>query len=254
MSLIPRRNTRILVLILVLVGVFSMTVAERWWVRSWSHPLHVAIYPIGLDEASRDYVAGLSAEEFREIGPYLQSQAKRWDIHEVPAPVIELKPVLKAPPPAAHPTSRWEAIKFSLGLRWYAFRNTPFWSGLGTVRLFLLYHTAQPGEALPHSLGLQKGLLGVVHVFSDARQRGQNNMVITHELMHALGATDKYDPANGMPIHPIGYADPHADPVLPQYQAEIMGGRIPRSETRAEIPASLDKTVVGYATAAEIGW
>lgn len=34
----------------------------------------------------------------------------------------------------------------------------------------------------------------------------------------------------------------------------IMGGRIPLSPGKAEIPLGLDQVVVGPATAAEIGW
>ena len=138
-------------------------------------------------------------------------------------------------------------------MRWYAFRHTPFWQSLGTVRLFVLYHPPQFNQALPHSHGLQKGLLGVVHVFASDTQRAQNNFVIAHELLHTLGATDKYD-ANGRPLNPIGLADPNMQPPYPQYKAEIMGGRIAISAERAEMPKGLEEAVVGYATAAEIGW
>jgi hypothetical protein len=247
------RAFRILILLVILFVVGVMTLAEKYWVRTWTHPLHVAVYPIALDAESRDYVVGLTAEEFRDVGEFILRESQHWGIKDVLAPRIDLKAPIHDMPPLGHSTSKWEAIKLSLRLRWFAFRHTPFWQGLGTVRLFLLYHHAAPGEVLPHSLGLQKGLLGVVHLFSDERQHAQNNVVMTHELLHALGATDKYD-ANGMPIHPWGYADPHAVPLLPQYQAEIMGGRVPISETQAVIPSSLAKTVVGAATAAEIGW
>jgi hypothetical protein len=96
-------------------------------------------------------------------------------------------------------------------------------------------------------------LLGVVHVFASDSQQAQNNIVIAHELLHTLGAIDKYD-ASGQPLNPQGYADLHAYPLHPQQQAEIMAGRIPVTEHRAEMPRSLADTVIGYATAAEIGW
>ncbi len=57
-----------------------------------------------------------------------------------------------------------------------------------------------------------------------------------------------------MPRHPDGYAEPDAQPLLPQRLAEIMGGRIPVANDRAEIPESLAQTLIGNATAAEIGW
>jgi len=247
------RGLRILILLAVLFAVLFISIGERYWVRTWSHPLHVAIYPIALDAQSQEFVSQLSLEDFQEISGYLRAEAARWGNKAMPDPLLELKAPLQALPPTGHATTAWEAIRLSLGLRWYAFRNTPFWQGLGTIRLFLLYHQPIPGQALPHSLGLQKGLLGVVHVFAEPDQQAQNNVIITHELMHALGASDKYD-AQGMPSFPLGYADPYADPVLPQHQAEIMAGRIPRSETRAVIPENLGQTLVGSATAAEIGW
>ena len=108
-------------------------------------------------------------------------------------------------------------------------------------------------QAVRMRQGLQKGLLGVVHVFASDTQRAQNNFVIAHELLHTLGATDKYD-ANGRPLNPIGLADPNTQPPYPQYKAEIMGGRIAISAERAEMPKGLEEAVVGYATAAEIGW
>jgi hypothetical protein len=52
-----------------------------------------------------------------------------------------------------------------------------------------------------------------------------------------------------LPIYPAGYAEPDKNPRLPQSKAEIMGGRIALDEQGAEIPASLDDTVIGTETA-----
>ena len=56
--------------------------------------------------------------------------------------------------------------------------------------------------------GLQKGLIGVVNAFASDEQAAQNNVVIAHELLHTVGATDKYDPRTNQPSHPDGYAEP----------------------------------------------
>ena len=79
-------------------------------------------------------------------------------------------------------------------------------------------------------------------------------IVATHELLHTLGASDKYDPATNLPLHPTGYAEPYLEPRYPQQFAEIMGGRIPESSGRARIPSNLAETVIGPDTAREIGW
>jgi hypothetical protein len=57
-----------------------------------------------------------------------------------------------------------------------------------------------------------------------------------------------------MPAYPDGYADPERMPLFPQLKAEIMGGRIPISETQAIIPNGLKEVSVGSQTAAEIRW
>ncbi len=82
----------------------------------------------------------------------------------------------------------------------------------------------------------------------------KNNVVIAHELLHTVGATDKYSPADNLPLFPIGYADPDRQPLYPQSMAEIMGGRIPVSETQAVIPKSLVQAMIGPQTALEINW
>lgn len=247
------RARRILILLLILLLVSGVTLFERLWVRGWTRPLAVAIYPIAMDEASSDFVDQLRPDDFNEIGAFLARESPRWRRGVISTVHVKLKQPIRTIPPLDQIQSAWQAIQWTLRLRWYAFRQTPFWSSLGTVRLFVLYHPLQFDQALPHSHGLQKGLLGVVHVFASDTQRAQNNFVIAHELLHTLGATDKYD-ANGHPHFPIGFADPNSDPPYPQYKAEIMGGRIALSPSRAEMPRGLDEAVIGYATAAEIGW
>jgi hypothetical protein len=83
---------------------------------------------------------------------------------------------------------------------------------------------------------------------------GTNNVVILHEMLHTLGATDKYDRASNMPLFPDGYAEPERMPRLPQHFAEIMGGRIPIGTLRADQPDGLHQVVIGRQTAREINW
>ena len=78
--------------------------------------------------------------------------------------------------------------------------------------------------------------------------------MIAHELLHTLGATDKYNPANDAPRYPDGYGDPRQMPLYPQSTAEMMAGRRMLSATRWEQAASLDEVVIGPATALEIRW
>ena len=120
--------------------------------------------------------------------------------------------------------------------------------------MYLVYHDPAQRPRLPHSAGLRDGLLGVVNVFASSAMSGANNVVIAHEFLHTLGATDKYDPANNQPRFPDGYADPEREPLHPQALAEIMAGRIPVSESAAGQPRSLNQVLIGPLTAREINW
>jgi hypothetical protein len=94
-------------------------------------------------------------------------------------------------------------------------------------------------------VGLQKGMVGIVNGYADRRYRGTNNVVIAHEFLHTLGATDKYSPETGHPIDPDGIAEPDREPLYPQRYAEIMGGRI-------ALTADNSQAVIGTLTATEI--
>jgi hypothetical protein len=95
-------------------------------------------------------------------------------------------------------------------------------------------------------------MVSIVNGYADRRYRGTNNVVIAHEFLHTLGATDKYSPASGQPIGPDGLAEPQLEPLYPQRYAEIMGGRIAVAEDDSIIPTSLDYAVIGPLTAREI--
>ena len=120
------------------------------------------------------------------------------------------------------------------------------------IRIFVLYHDPSFTRSVPHSVGMQKGLIGVVHAFADRGMTGANNVVIAHEILHTLGASDKYDLASLAPLYPAGYAEPDNDPLYPQSSAEIMAGRFAVDAETFEMPESLDDVLVGDATALEI--
>jgi hypothetical protein len=95
-------------------------------------------------------------------------------------------------------------------------------------------------------------MFGIVNAYSSRKDQGRNNVVIAHEFLHTLGATDKYDRTTAMPLAPHGFAEPERSPLFPQTKAELMGGRIPVSSDTAEVPPSLRQVVIGPLTAREI--
>jgi hypothetical protein len=146
-------------------------------------------------------------------------------------------------------------ILWSLKLRYYRFRALSTLSrSRPKIALFLLYHDPARTQSVPHSAGLQRGLTAVVHLFGSRSQEAQNRIVMTHELLHTFGATDKYDLATGLPLYPDGFAEPDLAPRYPQRLAEIMAGRQPVSAAEARLPDSLEDERVGPVTAREIGW
>jgi hypothetical protein len=251
------RYLRIAILLFILATVAQTAWLSRTRSAEWKTPLRVAIYPIPGDasDATRRYVAALTKDTFTPLDEFFSREAARYSITVMPPVDVALAPAIASPPPPApHGGSALQAIVWSLHFRYWAWRNDTLKGPKPHVRMFITYRDPALTQSLPHSTGLQKGMLGAVNAFASSEQQGENNVVIAHELLHTLGASDKYDPATNQPRLPEGYADPHAQPLHPQRRAEIMGGRIAVSETQAEMPASLKQTVVGATTAKEIGW
>ena len=120
--------------------------------------------------------------------------------------------------------------------------------------MFVVYRDPALTPTVPHSAGLAKGMIGVVYAFATPIMGGANDVIIAHEMLHTLGATDKYDPANDAPLFPEGYGDPRQQPLFPQQQAELMAGRRVLAPNRWEQPEDLGEVVIGAATASEIRW
>ncbi len=248
---------RILALLLVLLLVAVGTWRDRVRSTQWRVPLFVAIYPVAADDSARTsaYVAALSGERFASIDRFFAAQARRYDLALQTPLQTRLKPALHERPPERRADAGMiDTLLWSLKLRYWASRQTAHASEPADIRIFVLYHDPALSPSVPHSLGLQKGLIGVVYAFAQEDMDGGNDMVIAHEILHTLGATDKYDYATDAPRFPDGYGDPAQSPLFPQATAEVMGGRRMISQTRWEQPAGLDEVVIGASTALEIRW
>ncbi len=250
------RKLRILILLFILltVGLGAWRANSR--LTAWEHTIHVGIYPIAADDspATQSFIRGLDAESLSDIAEWMQAESQRYDKPVLrPISLNVAPPLAEQPPLPPEHASALDAIVWSLKLRWWASRHDAIAGPKPHVRLFVLFHDPDRMPRLPHSTGLSKGQVGIVHAFASRLQRKQNSVVLAHELLHTFGATDKYDPATLLPVYPAGYAEPERNPRWPQRFAEIMGGRTPIDERNAEIPNSLDDTLVGSATAIEIG-
>jgi hypothetical protein len=249
------RNIRIALLLTILGVVAAGTWMDRAMTTSWERSLVVGIYPIDADgePATRRYIESLREPQFQPIANFFAREAREFDVHLERPVSLTLHPEIEAlPPRLAADSGAFGIMWWSLKMRWYAWRATA--DNPSQIRLFVLYHDPDRSSSVPHSLGLQKGLIGIVYAYATPEMDGANNIVIAHELMHTLGATDKYDMTTLLPSYPDGYAEPNASPRYPQSAAEIMAGRRMLSREEAEMPNSLNDVIVGATTAAEIRW
>jgi len=252
------RQLRIVVLLFILL----LVAGDAWLANSratdWDNALWIAIYPINADggHVAGEYIAQLGNSAFSPLEDFFPRQANRYGLVAKELVKVRLGPEVETLPPVP-PTDGnvFAVVWWSLKLRFWAMRT-----GLGVdgppadIRIYVIYHDPLQQPRLAHSLGLKEGLIGVVNAYASKAYTARNNVVIAHEFLHTLGATDKYDPVSRQPVYPQGYAQPEQKPLYPQNLAELMGGRIPVSGTHSEIPASLKRTVIGRVTAAEINW
>jgi hypothetical protein len=252
------KTVRVSLLLILLGLVAGQQLLERVATQSWKETLWVGIFPLNGDGSAgaQQYIESLTPADFAPLEDFFRREAHRYGV-SLESPVhIELYPEGRALPPVLpRDAGPFGIAWWSLSLRWFAFRHgdSPG-QAPPRVRIFVLYYDPQNLPSVPDSHGLQKGLVAVVHAFADKAMSGGNAIVIAHEFLHTVGASDKYDLESGAPLFPLGYADPQAQPLYPQTDAEIMAGRRPLTASEWEMPRNLTHVLVGPATALEIRW
>ena len=249
---------RLLILLTILLVVALNAWIDRALTTDWDLPLRVTVYPIGLpghaDAAA--YAARLTADDFADVAAFFASEASTYGVAlEEPVRIRVSHAARQPPPPRSNDAGAVTTAIWSLRMRWWAWRvsaNDPL--PTPDIQVFALYQPGHENVALPDSVGLAKGLLAVANLFAHGAAAGTNQIVVAHELLHTLGATDKYDRATGQPRAPEGLGEPDREPLFPQEYGEIMAGRIALSADDAAMPHDLDAMVIGAVTAREIGW
>jgi hypothetical protein len=252
------KRLRIAALLYVLVFVAAAEFVTGRNATDWNSPLWVDIYAVAgdADPQTLDYARALAPTEFADAEAFLTNEAKRYGVALEQPFKFRIIGLHDRPLPQLRPDAgALDVLWWSLAMRLLAARLR--WSAdgpSGDIVVFAVFHEPEAGVPLDRSTALDKGLIAVANVFADRTARATNQIVLAHELLHTLRATDKYSLTSNAPLYPDGYAAPDARPLLPQDKAELMAGRIPLDRQRAEIPRDLREVVIGAATAREIGW
>lgn len=251
------KRLRLTVLIVLLVLVAHHQWNERTRHARWDAPLFVAIYPFSGDASSAATQAAKSLDRTKlaaSINDYLAEQAARYGLELPRAFYIEIGAApRRIPPPPPIDGHFLQRMSWVAQVRWWRWRFDE--QGLDPDIIVLAgYHDPESSPILPHSTGLQPVRLVISNLFAGSRWHGANEVVLLHEILHTLGATDKYDISSGLPLFPQGFAEPERQPLLPQRYAELMAGRIPINASEAIQAASLSQTLIGPETAREIHW
>ena len=187
------RGVRMGALLLILVAVAVGEWRTGRALQAWDDPLWVGIYAIAGDDS--DAVAGwidrLAADDFAGIEAWLAEQGRHWGIGVATPFRLVLGDPIASPPPEPPPSGALATAAWSLRMRaWSRARLDEQPGPRPDIALYVLYHDPERLPVLPHSLGLRKGRFGIVHAYASPEMRGSNRVVMAHELLHVVGATD----------------------------------------------------------------
>lgn len=248
---------RLAILSLLLLIVACDTYLNYSRTTAWNHSLRVVLYPINADgdPLTQTYIQRLNTEHFKDVEDFFKQEALRLQLKIAQPFQVKLGPTLETSPPALTRDGVLSTMWWSLKIRFWAyFVEKKYPHPSAHIQVFVNYYHPGKNSQLPSSHGMQKGLLGVVNAYADDIFHPTNQVIIAHEILHTVGASDKYERDTNLPQFPHGYALPRLEPLYPQTMAEIMGGRVPLSPEEAVMPRNLRQTLIGESTAREIHW
>ena len=254
------RVTILLSILFVVVLWAVRDVRSRRARNEWDHTLTIAIALVRLERVDEASLAALRAR-LPALEDRLASELAR---HHPGAPRpfrFELTTPVDAasPPPVPTADGPVDLVKHSMALSAYLKdidTRAAIEPDLYDSRIYVAMRRPRKTErTLVEGRSEQGGRVGIVELELDAEAEAVDLalIVVAHELLHTLGATDKYDAA-GRTLIPHGLAEPERVPLFPQPYAEIMGRNRMLSPTQERVPSSLAEIAVGSTTAREIGW
>ena len=197
---------RVSILLFILLFVALSTWLTQSRSTDWENSLWVKVYPINADgsEIVTRYIESLDADNFAAIESFVAREAERYgNTLQRPLRMEVGEPINEQPPVIDPDFGVVDIMIWSLKMRWWASSTAGEQDEIDPdVRIFVRYHRPDGAILLENSVGLQKGMVGIVNARAGRREQGSNNVIIAHEFLHTLGATDKYDPSNGQPVPP----------------------------------------------------
>lgn len=229
--------------------------AER---NTWVRPLHVGFVLLRAGPVSEN-TGDLLRARMSDLQSHLEHEFQRWrQTTRVPFIFSVYGPLdITTPPPESHGEKLTDLAYFAYQ-QWRYLRDVDARvhvprSELDS-RIYVVLRPANTGELqFVEGQSEQGGRVGVVGVQLDESMVDFALIVATHELMHTLGASDKYDEM-GHVLVPDGLAEPDRVPTFPQQYFEVMARNRPLSPELEEPPDALEELRIGRKTAQEIGW
>lgn len=253
-------RARVTVLLTILLGVLLWASGDYYQRRArttWQRPLRVALILVEREPIEPSTIALLN-HRVHELERRLASEYKRHEGREFTPFLLDVTGPVdaeRAPPNTEEPGT--------LGLlrdtcaRFFWTRDVDARADITRTgydaRIYLVMRRAERGLAFVEGESEYGGRVGIAQADIDPEMIDFALFVATHELLHTLGASDKYDAA-GRALYPTGFAEPERSPLYPQPGAEIMARNRPLSPGTERPPNTLDELFVGDATAREIGW
>jgi hypothetical protein len=233
-------------------------VRQRRARTQWRRTLIVGIVVVRLGPVDEDAILAMT-ERLHDLEDLLASEMKRYD----PGAIQPFEMVLAGPVDVATPPPTVPAGDGVFQLAEYAFDKWRYLSRVDAAAALRghfdsrIYVFSRPPKderkKTVEGASEDGGRVGMVEVELDETMADFALFVATHELLHTLGATDKYDDL-GRAREPEGLAEPELVPVHPQRWVEVMARTRPLGPGADALPDRIEELRVGERTAREIGW
>jgi len=249
----------------ILLGLLAATLAWAWHeLRSrrarneWQRPLEVAVAFVQLGVVDPAVVQALRAR-FPALEARLADEYRRHG-GQLARPIhfMLFGPVTVDRPPPPDPDETLLSLARHTYERWRWTHAVDVGSDLHAQgfdsRIYLLLRAPHDSKrSFVEGSSELGGRVGVARIELDVTTIDLALFVVTHELFHTLGASDKYD-ANGATVIPDGLVEPERVPLYPQRYAEVMTRNLVVAPGAEHPPDSLAELGVGALTAHELGW